>query len=286
MVDALLDQIEQWYQAGEYGRVIYHCDLYLTKPEFQQHRAFLLYAKGLAYQKSGPAWAGHAMTCFREGIAASKKDPVMKAKLIIDLGNMYCRTGDCAAYETLLSDFQRLDQKHPRIRRLSYDLWFNYGCVLDNAFRYAEAADAFARAVSLAEELQLSEELGKSLHNLGGVHLAMGHLAETAVIMAQAEPLINDELHGHKKLSRRAEYALAAGDLISAQQWITAALLHPKVDDRTRADLHYTWARTLRALGRPEDALEVAWKGLNFAAKAVYHPGIHKLNRFVQEVSG
>lgn len=286
MVDHLLDQIELWYQAGEYGRVIYHCDLYLTNPDFQPHRAFLCYAKGLSYEKSGPAWAGHAIACFRDGIDLSKKDPVMKAKLVVALGLMYLRTGDCASYEPLLAEFNRLDQKHPRIRRLSYDLWFNYGCVLDNAFRYPEAAEAFTRAVALAEELQLGEDLGKSLHNLGGVYLAMGRLAETAVIMARAEPLINDDLHGHKKLSRRAEYALAAGDLISAHQWVTAALLHPQVDDRTRADLHYTWAQTLRAGGRPNDALEVAWKGLNFAAKAVYHAGIHKLNRFVQEVSG
>jgi len=283
----LLSQVERWFHRGEFGRVVFTCDTYLRNPQYATVRAELLFWKGNAQERAGRAWHGEAISCFREGIAAATRDRPLKARLIAALGNMYSLTGDCASFEKVLREYERLARtKQSRILRWGAFVWYNYGVTLDNALRWQDAATAYTKAAVLAEEFGWPGILGQALHNLGGVQLLLGRLPEAAATMAQAEALLPDESAGHKKLSRRAEFFLAAGDLVSAQQMITAALVHPLVDDRTRADVYFTWAHTLRSLGRQAECQDKAMLALEFAVKAVHYTGVHKLNRFLQELGG
>lgn len=282
----ILGHIGKWFSRGEYGRVVYTCDSLLNNPQYRPLRAELLYWKGSAHELAGRAWYGEALSCFREGFALSGRNPAMRARFIAALGQIYSQMGDCTAYDRLMKEFERLARDHSaKVMSIAVYIWFNYGVTLENAFRWREASKAYSTAAQMATELEITDMLGKSLHNLSGIHLALGQLPEAAAIMAQAECLLDDDVAGHKKMSRRAEYFLAAGDLVSAQQMITSALVHPLVDNMTRADIYYTWAQTLRALGRVSEAQEKALLGLDNAVRAVHYPGIHKLNRLLQQVS-
>lgn len=287
MDQQITEQIERWFHRGEFGRVVFTCDDCLHNPQYTSIRAELLFWKGSAHERAGRAWHGQAISCFREGITAATRDRPMKARLIAALGNMYSLTGDCASYEKVLREYERIARtRQSKVLTWGTWVWYNYGVTLDNAFRWQEAANAYAKASELASEFGGTAMLGQALHNLGGVQLMLGHLPEAAATMAQAEVLLPDEAAGHKKLSRRAEFFLAAGDLVSAQQMITAALIHPLIDDRTRADVYFTWAQTLRGLGRPAECHDKAMLALDFAVKAVHYAGVHKLNRFLQELGG
>ncbi len=284
-VDALLlDRLREWFHRGEYGRVIFTCAELLQDGEYASKWPLILFWKGVAHLESGPAWCGEAMSCFREGIALAKKDRPIKARLMAALGAIYANSGDCAQFEPLMQEYERLarGRNAQDVRYYGAFLWHNYGTALANAFRWAEAARAFTTSTDLARAFGLNELVGRGLHDQAGAHIELGNLKEAAQAMAEADRLLPDEEWGHKKLSRQAEYALAAGDLVGAQQRVTEALLHPRVDDITNADVHFTWARVLKALNRSQEAREKALRGLDYAARAVYYPGIHKLNRLLQ----
>lgn len=284
METPVLQELEQAFQRGEFGRVLYRCEELLQDPANAPSRAILYFRRGKAHEGAGRAWHGEAISSYREGIAAASKDRALKAKLIASLSTLHSLSGDCPALESLIGEYQRMARKQqPAVLRWGVILWYNYGVALDNAFRYHGAAEAFSQAAMWAGQLDLYETLGACLHNLGGVHLARGHVAEAATAMAQAEPLLPNEHYQHKKLSRKAEFFLASGDLVSAQQMVTAALVHPLVDDMTRSDLYYTWARILQSLRRPAESIEKAMVALDCAVKAVHYPGIHKANRFLQQ---
>lgn len=224
------------------------------------------------------------MSCFREGISLAENTMAIKVVLIASLGKLYSETGDCTSFEKLLKEFREIsDNRSQAVLQGAVYIWYNYGVTLDNAYQWEEAANAYAQAAELAAQYA-PHMTGLALHNLGGVQLALGKLAQAAMTMAQAEELLSEEEVGHKKWSRRAEYFLIAGDLVSAQEAVTTALVHPSCDDMTRADVYFTWALTLEALGRPTHAQEKALLALDFAVKAVHYPGIHKVNQFLQRV--
>lgn len=279
----LSDQMLKWFGRGEYGRIIYTCDQLLNNPAHAASRSDLLYWKGYGHMASGRAWYGEAMTCFREGIAAGGKDRVKKVRLMVPLGHMYNMIGDYPSFEQLMKEYRRVAKdRDPEVMRWGAVVVYNFGCTLENAFRRTEAEQAFAEAAAIAREFA-PDFLGRCVHNLGGVQLTLGKFTEAAEHIAQVDTLMPDATFGHKMLSRKAEYHLATGDLISAQQYITQALVHPAVDDMTRADVYYTWAQTLVALKRPAEAQERALLGLEFAVKAVHYRGIHQLTRFLQQ---
>lgn len=282
--ETALGQVQRWFHRKEYGRVLYTCDCLLQRPELAHIRPELLFWKGNAHDMAGAAWQGEAISCLREGIAIARRSDPIKARLIAALGKIYSKTGDCASFEKLLPEFERLShEQHPMFRWSGIYVWFNYGVTMDNAFRFEEAEQAYLKALQLATEMD-DEMIGPILHNLGGVYLALDRLKEAFTYMERAEELLSDDTSGHKRLSRRAEYHLASGDLISAQQLITTALLHPRIDEMTRADVHYTWALTLNRLGRPDEAQEKAMVALNFAVKAAHYPGLHKINQLLQHL--
>lgn len=279
----VLDRLEKWFRKGEYGRVVYSCDRLLQDPQYAHLRSDILLWKGFAHEFAGPAWHGEAMSCYREGIAAAGRNHAIKARLMAALGKLYAASGDHTSYEQMMKEFGRITRDHqPEVMRWGTFVWFNFGVALDNAFRWHDAGQAYVKAAVLAEQFELTTLLGRCLHNLGGVQLSLGQLAEAQATMLRAESLIDDETAGHKKHSRKAEYYLAADDLVNAQQMITAALTHPRVDDMTRADVYYTWARTLEALKRPTEAYEKALLALDCAVRAAHYPGVHKVNQFLQ----
>jgi tetratricopeptide (TPR) repeat protein len=278
----VLAQLERAHKRGEHGRVVFTCDQLLANPSYDPLRAPILFWKGMSRLKSGHVWHGEAITCFREGIAAAGKDRPTKGRLLVALGHVYALMGDYAAFEKLIKEWERISRdREPAVMRWGAPFWYNYGCTLDNAFRYADSIKVYTRAISLGEYVS-SVMLGDCWHNLGGAYLYSGHLPEALEAMERAEALLTDETHSHKKLSRRAEYAHAAGDLVSAQQYITEALLCPQVDDMTRADVYYTWSQVLLDLGRLQEAQEKALKALDYAVKDAHLPGIHKTNAFLQ----
>lgn len=284
MDNQIIAEIKRAFDRGEYGRVVYQCDELLPNPDHTALRPDILYLKGTAHVMTGHAWIGHAMSCLREGIALAGKRRPLKAKLMAALSGVHSASCDYKSSEKLMKEFARISRdKDPDVMRYGIWLWFNYGIGLDNAFLWEEAASAFHKAAELAEQFAEHDMLGSCLHNLSGSLLQLGRLEETAAIMARAEGLRPVDKFGHKIYSRRAEYHIAAGDPVHAQQWITAALIHPLVDDMTRADVYFSWARTLLALGQPQAAQERALVGLDHAVKAVHYPGIHKLNRFLAQ---
>jgi tetratricopeptide (TPR) repeat protein len=279
-------QLEQSYYRGEHSRVAYRCDQLLQDPALAPLRASLLFWKGMARQAIGPAWYGQAMSYLREALALARRDRPLKARIIGALGKLHALAGDCPPFDKLMEEFARISADNdPNVMRYGSFVWFNYGCTLDNAFRYGDAVPAFTRAAELAEQYNQPRVQGLSFHNLSGAHLCLGNLTEALAAMTRAEALITTEDWKHKQLSRRAEYALTAGNTMEAQQLITEALLHPHVDDMTRADVYYTWARTLVQLGRPQEAADKALRALDFAMKDVHFPCIHKANRLLQQLN-
>jgi tetratricopeptide (TPR) repeat protein len=281
-----LDQLEQWYKRREYARVIFQAGQLLQNPACKSSRGHILHWKARAHIGMGSPWFGEAISCLREGMAAAGKDRPLKARIMATLAFIYSRLGDCSPYPKLMNAFAAISRdRNPEVLRWGCFLWFNYGVTLDNCFRLNEAKQAYTEALALARAFHIDHMVGTCLHNLGGDQLALGQLAEAAVTIAQAEAMFGDDgLPGAKKLSRRAEYALAAGDLVSSQQWVTSALIHPGADDMTKADIYYTWAQTLLALNRPADARERALLALEHAFLAVHYPGIHKANRLLQQL--
>lgn len=278
-------ELEEVYRRGEFGRVIYLADRLLQGEERHRARGSILYWKAKALERSGRSWHGAALSCYREGMAAAGRDRALKARIIASLSTIYSLSGDVPALEGLVRDMAVIapagDRKRGHIRPF---VWFNYGVALDNCFRWDEAAEAFTLAAQEARRWKEARVLGPSLHNLSGVRLAQGRVAEAAAIMAEAACHMPDKLFRHKNLSRQAEYFVAAGDLVSAQRAITEALVDPHTDDMTRADLYYTWARTLLAFDRPGESREKALQALEFAVQAVHYPGIHKVTRLLQEL--
>jgi tetratricopeptide (TPR) repeat protein len=246
-----------------------------------------LFQKGTAYLFSGPAWHGEALTCYREGIEVTGKDRALAAQFIAGLARIFADAGDCDAFPRLVQNFERLSKGRSReVRQWGIHLWQNYGTALHNAFRFGEAAAAFTRAADLARQYGLAHLEGRCLHDLSWAQLEGGCLPEAADTMARARNLFPDAEWGHKKLNVEAEYLVATGDPSGALQRIRAALVHPRLDDTTRADLCYTSAKALFALGNPAEAKEKALLSLDYAVKAVHYPVIHKVNRFLQETAG
>jgi len=264
--------------------VIFACDDLLRRWEHRSIRAEILFWKGNAHDQAGAAWQGEAMSCFREGITIAGKQRTVKARLIASLGKLYSTTGDCTSYQKITQEFNRIARdRHPDVMWSGSYVWFNYGVTLDNAFRYQEAAEAYAAGHELAVEFHVTDQIGPCLHNLGGVHLALGHLPEALSYMEKAEKILADEEAGHKTLSRRAEYFLAIGDLVNTQHLITSALVHPRIDDMTRADVYFTWALGLKQLRQLSESQEKALVALDYAVRAVHYPALHKINRFLQQ---
>jgi tetratricopeptide (TPR) repeat protein len=264
--------------------VVFTCDQLLQGSPTPTQRAHILFWKGLARQRTGPAWEGEAISAFREALACAGRDRPIRVRAMAALSKIYALSGDCSACEKLIREFETLaGNSHPDVIKWGAFLLYNYGCTLDNAFRHADAAPVFQQAAQMAERASLDAVRGHSFHNLSGVYLALGQLPEAVSAMAVADSLLPDAEWGHKKLSRQAEYCLAAGDLISLQQFVTAALLHPQVDDMTRADVYYTWAQSLSKLNRSAEAYEKALQALDYAVKDVHLPGIHKINQFLRQ---
>lgn len=281
----LLVQLERWYHRGEYGRIVFTCDRLLKDSRFAKLKPDILFWKGNAHERAGRAWHGEAIACYREGIAAARNRAI-KARLMAALGKIYSETGDANTFDQLMAEFHRITRREePELVHWGAFVWFNYGVTLDNCFRYAEAASAYSKAAEWAARTENHALQGQSLHNLGGVLLEMGDLPQAASVMAQAEELLGDEHYGHKKLSRRAEYFLKSGDLLATQHMITAAIVHPLLDDHTRGDLYFTWARTLKALRHDVEAQEKALLALDFAVRAVHYPTIHRVNQFLHQLT-
>lgn len=281
-----LARIEQARKRGEHGRAIFLCDELLANPAHKALRPVLLYRKGQSHEALGHAWHGAAISCYRESYAEAGKEQPLKARLIVELGKIYCATGDWRSFEPYVQKFERMARsQEPEVVRWGPHVWYNFGCGLDTAREWDPAAEAFTKAISLADQLQNSLMEAISHHNLGGVRLDQGHLPEAEAAMTRAEAMLPPDQWGHKLSSRRAEYYLAIGDLANAQSMVTAALTHPMVDGMTRSDVTYTWARVLLALGRKQEAREKAMLALDLAVKAVHYPGIHKTTRLLQELN-
>lgn len=281
----MLVQLERWYHRGEFGRIVFTCDRLLQDGRYSKLKPDILFWKGNAHERAGRAWQGEAIACYREGISSARNRSI-KARLMASLGKVYSETGDANTFDLLMVEFERITRRGElEVMHWGAFVWFNYGVTLDNGFRFAEASAAYTRAAEWASRTENRSLQGQSLHNLGGVLLEMGDLPQAATVMAQAEELLGDELFGHKKLSRRAEYFLRAGDLLGTQHMITAALVHPLVDDHTRADVYFTWARTLKALRHDAEAQEKALLALDFAVRAVHYPAIHRINQFLYQLT-
>lgn len=280
MQKQVLDQLEKAHKRGNYGRVIHACDALLADPAYEPHRAIILFWKGLSQYKASPAWRGEAISSLREAVTVAGNDRPTKARSMVGLTMIYAYMGDYAACEKLVREWKRIAQeKHPEVMKWGAALWYNYGCTLDNACRYPEAITVYTKALALctwAEEFR-----GRVLHNLGGAYLYSGNLSEAKSYMNLAEPLSTDEPN---RLSRRAEYALAVGDLASAQLYVTETLLHPDTEDDTRAVAHLTWAQVLLAHDQPLRAREKALEALEFAIRSVSLPNIHKANLLLQRM--
>lgn len=283
MDNPVIAQLQAVHQRGEYGRALYLCEQFLRNPAQTADRAAILWFKGSAHFNSGRAWWGEAVSSWREGLDAAGKNRQAKARIITSLSVIYTELGDCTACEQMIHEFERAARgQNGAVKRLGAYVWFNYGCALDNAFRWNEATEALQKALETARAFGVTHIHGQSLHNLGGVYLCLGNLDAARAAMAQAEAIMPDDTFGHKKLSRRAEYYLAVGDLHSTLHWITEALIHPGTDDMTRADVYYTWAQALAQLDHPHEAQEKALLSLDYAVKSVHYPGIHKTNALLQ----
>lgn len=281
----LLVPLEAAFKAGQYGRVIFLADQALEAAPPREVRPHIYYLKGSALVQSGPAWQGEAISCFREGIAASGRNRPVKAKLMACLAKVYADIGDEASCSKLMKEFERIrDDKNLEVVRYAAWLFFAYGYTLDNAFRYQEAIAVYEQVADMARRSDQPAMVGHGLHNLGGVYVTLGRLPEALAAMTEAESLLPAGAFGHKLLSRRAEYGFKAGDLTCAQQYITEALLHPSTDDFTRADIHHTWAKVLLALGCAKEARDKALQALDFAVRSRHVAGIHLISQFLQHL--
>lgn len=90
---------------------------------------------------------------------------------------------------------------------------------------------------------------GTCYHDLSWAQVLQGNLPEAAAAMAQARDLWPDELWGHKKRNVEAYIYWPWAIHREADERIKAALDHPRIDDTTRADVHFTRVKALLVLG-------------------------------------
>jgi tetratricopeptide (TPR) repeat protein len=285
------EQLQNWFQKGLLGRIVYTCEQQLQSgPLPAEERAEWLFWLGKVWMKSGPAEYGRAKACLKEAIPLARRHPALQAKLMTTLSALYTLTADAPAAETLLTQFRGLARSRPgAVRPLLGGILYNVGIACERVKRTRAARDYYREAAETIERHGLdpslgapADLLGRAIHNLGGMELKLGNLTRAREAMERAEALQPDERYGHKKLSRLAEFHLVSGDLQEAQQLVTAALTHERVDDFTRADLYYTWARILSGLRREGKAREKALTALDYAVRSAHYALIHDINLFLR----
>jgi tetratricopeptide (TPR) repeat protein len=282
-----LQRLEAAYKAGSGSKVIHLSDKGLHLPECAPIYPEILYLRGSAQRRLGPAWGGAALSSFREGLRLAKKRP-LKMRFLMALTHLYALNCDWAAVEReVLPTFHKLkDSPNQQVQHFVIWTLFYMGCCLDNSFRYEDARTTYEEALARADAFKGGHEaLPSILHNLGGALLYMGEHETAWARIQEAEPL--QPCDGYKE-SRRAEYYLATGDLLAAQEWVTRTIDHPnaKKDLGLQANGRYVWAKLRRKAGDLVGAKEQALIALELAYRAVDHPLIQQITTLLRELEG
>jgi tetratricopeptide (TPR) repeat protein len=284
-LQAALERLQRLHDAHKFPRVILLADEYLQQPELAPIHAQVLYMRGFAQRRQGPAWVGAALSSYRQGLRLARK-PWLRMKFLSALARIYAGNGDWTAFtREVLPPFERLARSRDKQVKF-YAVWvlFFKGATLDNCFRYAESREAYRQALARAREFPDGHpEYPSILHNLGGAELYLGNLEEALRLIQEAEPLQPDD--GYRE-SRWAEYWLAVRDYVAALDWVMRALTHPTADDGVKANAYYVWAGVLKQQGDIAGARERAHRGLELAYAAVDYALIQQFTTFLKELEG
>lgn len=281
---AFLQRLEATKQES---KVIHLADKGLQQPEFAPIYPEILYLRGSAQRRLGPAWGGAALSSFREGLRLARKQP-MKMRFLVALAHFYALQCDWPAFEReVLPTLNKLKES-PNRQVQNQVIWafFYVGCCLDNCFRYQESRIAYEEALQRADAFKGGHGARPFiLHNLGGALLYGGDLAGALTWIEAAEPYQLDD--GYRE-SRYAEYYLATGDLSTASEWITRTLDHPnaKKDLGLQANGRYVWAQLRRRKGDLTGAKEQAHTALELAYRAPDYPLIQQITTLLRDLEG
>ncbi|HLO02075.1 MAG TPA: hypothetical protein VK191_03090 [Symbiobacteriaceae bacterium] len=284
---AFLQRLEAANKANQESKVIHLADKGLQQAELAPIYPDILYLRGSAQRRLGPAWGGAALSSFREGLRLAKKQ-ALKMRFLVALAHFYTLQCDWPALEReVLPTFLKLKESpNKQVQHQVIWAFFYMGCCLDNHFRYQEARIAYEEALQRVRAFKGGHSaLPFILHNLGGAFLYGGDPAGALVWIEAAEPLQLDD--GYRE-SRYAEYYLAIGDLSTAGEWITRTLDHPnaKKDHGLQANGRYVWAQLRRRKGDLAGAREQAHIALELAYRAVDYPLIQQITTLLRDLEG
>lgn len=282
---AFMQRLEAAYQAKQWSKVVHLADEGLELADLSVRHPEILFLRGSAQRRLGPAWGGAALSSFREGLRLAKNRP-LKMRFLMALAHFYSRTCDWPAVEReILPIFDRLkDSPNKHVQHYVVWTYFYVGCCLDNHFRYRESREAYEKALKRARQFKGGHEaLPSILHNLGGALLYLGDLEAAQAWIEEAEPLQPDD--GYRE-SRRAEFYLAVGDLDATYEWVTRTLTHPHADDGVKANGRYVWAILLYRKGDREGAREQAHIALDLAYRAIDYPLIQQITTLLRDLEG
>lgn len=282
---AFMARLEAAYRAEQWSKVVHLADEGIQLAELTPDHPEILFKRGSAQRRLGPAWSGAALSSFREGLRLARKRP-LKAKFLMVLAHLYSRSCDYpAVVREILPTLQKFKES-PNRQVQHYVVWtfFYIGCCLDNCFRYQESRVAYEEALQRANTFKGGHEaLPSILHNLGGSLLYGGDPAGALRWIEQAEPLQPDD--GYRE-SRRAEYYLAVGDLTATSEWVTRTLAHGHADTGVKANGRYVWAELLRQKGELAVARDQAHIALDLAYQAVDYPLIQQITTLLRDLEG
>lgn len=284
---ALLQRLEAADKANQDSRVIHLSDKGLQQPEFAPIYPEILYLRGSAQRRLGPAWGGAALSSFREGLRLAKRQ-ALKMRFLVALAHFYTLQCDWPAFEReVMPTLLKLkDSSKKQVQHQVVWAYFYMGCCLDNCFRYQESRLAYEESLRRARAYKGGHgALPFILHNLGGALLYGGDQAGALAWIEEAEPLQLDD--GYRE-SRYAEYYLAIGDLSTASEWIMRTLDHPnaKKDLGLQANGRFVWAQLRRRKGDPEGAREQAHIALELAYRGVDRPLIQQITTLLRDLEG
>lgn len=284
---AFLQRLEAASKAGQDSKVIHLSDKGLQQPELAPLYPDILYLRGSAQRRLGPAWGGAALSSFREGLRLTKR-LALKMRFLVALAHFYTLQCDWPAFEREVMPTLLKFKESPNKQVQQQVVWayFYMGCCLDNCFRYQESRAAYEESLRRAQAYKGGHSaLPFILHNLSGAFLYGGDPAGALVWIEAAEPLQLDD--GYRE-SRYAEYYLAIGDHDTAMEWIMRTIDHPnaKEDLGLQANGRYVWAQLRQRKLDLEGAREQAHIALELAYRGVDRPLIQQITTLLRDLEG
>lgn len=275
--EALLNEFEQDVVSRRWGAAIAICTRALSTSRLPRAlRVDWLIRKARVHWNAAPGATGPAIAALKEARFVAAGDPGALAKVIVATLIVHRYGGqDPHLAAELLDDLTilRSNRHSDEVEKQAGPAYFNAGQLFEEVGRLDEAEYAYAAAIQAFQgrsEPEVAERLAWAQDHLAGIYLQTDRVEAGRQLVEQAHAVLNDGRYGPYTYKRRAEVALAAGQLDQADQLVELALGHSLADDRAKADALLVRVRIAEARGDWEAGERWADAMADAAIKAGY----------------